>query len=71
MTTTIQETAIPALQLGDISLTSRLVVGTGKYPDYEMMEHALEQSGCSAVTVAVRRERLVDDQGRSILDFID
>ena len=62
---------IPPLQLQNITLASRLVVGTGKYPDYEIMQTALEESGCSAVTVAVRRERLVDDKGRSILDFID
>lgn len=62
---------IPPLQLQSITLASRLVVGTGKYPDYEIMQTALEESGCSAVTVAVRRERLVDDKGRSILDFID
>jgi thiazole synthase len=70
MTTLIAD-EIPALQLQDITLTSRLVVGTGKYSDYETMQTALEHSGCSAVTVAVRRERLVDDKGRSILDFID
>lgn len=62
---------IPPLQLQNITLASRLVVGTGKYPEYETMQTALEESGCSAVTVAVRRERLVDDKGRSILDFID
>jgi thiazole synthase len=70
MTTTLQND-IPPLQLQNITLTSRLVVGTGKYPTYECMQDALEASGCSAVTVAVRRERLVDDEGRSILDFID
>jgi thiazole synthase len=68
---TLTTNEIPHLQLGDITLSSRLVVGTGKYPDYETMQMALNESGCSAVTVAVRRERLVDDQGRSILDFID
>jgi thiazole synthase len=68
---TITTHEIPPLQLQDITLASRLVVGTGKYPDYETMQTALDESGCSAVTVAVRRERLVDDQGRSILDFID
>jgi thiazole synthase len=62
---------IPPLQLQNITLASRLVVGTGKYPEYETMQTALVESGCSAVTVAVRRERLVDDKGRSILDFID
>ncbi len=68
---TLTTNVIPPLQLQEITLTSRLVVGTGKYPDYETMQQALEESGCSAVTVAVRRERIVDEQGRSILDFID
>ena len=69
--TTLITNEIPPLQLREITLTSRLVVGTGKYPDYETMQAALDASGCSAVTVAVRRERLIDDEGRSILDFID
>ena len=69
--TTMTTNEIPPLQLQTITLTSRLVVGTGKYHDYETMQAALDESGCSAVTVAVRRERLVDDRGRSILDFID
>lgn len=68
---TMTTSKITPLQLGNITLTSPLIVGTGKYPDYETMQVALDESGCSAVTVAVRRERLVDDQGRSILDFID
>ncbi len=50
---------------------SRLIVGTGKYPDYPTMETALDNSGTQVVTVAVRRERLVDDQGRNLLDYID
>ena len=33
--TTMTINAIPDLQLEDITLTSRLIVGTGKYPDYE------------------------------------
>ncbi len=69
--TTMTTHEIAPLHVRDITLTSRLVVGTGKYADYETMQTALDASGCSAVTVAVRRERLVDDQGRSILDFID
>jgi len=35
------------------------------------MQEALDASGAEVVTVAVRRDRLVDQQGRSILDFID
>ena len=59
------------LKVGPFTLDSRLIVGTGKYADYEQMNAALDASGCTAVTVAVRRERLVDDQGRSLLDFLD
>ncbi|MEM6458153.1 MAG: thiazole synthase [Planctomycetota bacterium] len=53
------------------TLGSRLIVGTGKYADYEQMNAALDASGASVVTVAVRRERLLDDRGRSLLDFLD
>ncbi len=59
------------LCLGGRTLASRLIVGTGKYPDYETMKRALDASHCQVVTVAVRRERLVDPHGRSLLDFID
>lgn len=62
---------IEPLRLGPISITSRLIVGTGKYANYEVMQEAIEASGAHVITVAVRRERLVDSQGRSILDFID
>jgi thiazole synthase len=63
--------AIPPLTVGSFTLKSRLVVGTGKYRDYDSMQRALDASGCDAVTVAVRRERLVDAQGRSLLDYLD
>lgn len=59
------------LQLGGRELASRLIVGTGKYENYNVMQQALETSGAEVITVAVRRERLIDDQGRSMLDFID
>ena len=59
------------LTIGNHVLRSRLVVGTGKYESHELMQDALARSGCDAVTVAVRRERLLDEQGRSLLDFLD
>ncbi|MCX7411565.1 MAG: thiazole synthase [Planctomycetales bacterium] len=59
------------LVLGSHSLRSRLIVGTGKYATFELMRECLEVSGSDVITVAVRRERLVDASGRSILDFID
>jgi thiazole synthase len=63
--------AVERLRLGQVTITSRLIVGTGKYANYETMQEALGASGTEVITVAVRRERLVDQQGRSLLDFID
>jgi thiazole synthase len=72
MTTTFATpTNVTPLRLGPITLTSRLIVGTGKYATYEIMQAALDASGAEVVTVAVRRERLLDDRGRSLLDFLD
>lgn len=60
-----------ALRLGSHALASRLIVGTGKYTGYDLMAQSLEASGAGCITVAVRRERLIDSQGRNLLDFID
>lgn len=57
--------------IGTHTLKSRLIVGTGKYASFEQMQECLEISGADVITVAVRRERLVDADGRNILDFID
>jgi len=57
--------------LGGRVFTSRLIVGTGKYRDYPTMQAALDAAGAEVVTVAVRRERLVNERGESLLDFID
>jgi thiazole synthase len=59
------------LRIGSFELRSRLFVGTGKYANYDVMREALAASGCQVVTVAVRRERLLDKEGRSLLEFID
>jgi len=58
------------LRLGGRTFTSRLLVGTGKYPDYPTMQQALEASGAEIVTVAVRRVTL-DRKQESLLDYID
>lgn len=59
------------LVVGNHRLSSRLIVGTGRYDTMEQMRASLEQSGSDCVTVAVRRERLYDRNGQNILDFID
>ncbi|HLA84075.1 MAG TPA: thiazole synthase [Thermoguttaceae bacterium] len=62
---------VAPLKLGSHVFTSRLIVGTGKYADYDVMRRALDVSGAECITVAVRRERLIDASGKNLLDFID
>ncbi len=59
------------LIVGGRTLASRLIVGTGKYATFEQMNRALDASGCDVVTVAVRRERLFNERGESLLDVLD
>jgi thiazole synthase len=59
------------LVIGTFRFTSRLITGTGKYAGYELMRDCLAASGCEVTTVAIRRERLVDKEGRNILDYLD
>ncbi len=62
---------VPPLQVGSFTLRSRLVVGTGKYSEAETMNLALAACGADVITVAVRRERLIDANGKSLLDTLD
>jgi thiazole synthase len=59
------------LRIGDREFTSRLILGTGKYPSNEIMKAAHEAAGAEMVTVAVRRVDLTRGTGASLLDWID
>ncbi len=59
------------LQIGNKTLRSRLILGTGRYDSMEVMRDSLDYSGTDCLTVAVRRERLYNTSGQNILDFID
>ena len=50
---------------------SRLIVGTGKYRDFEETRLALEASGAEIVTVAVRRVNVTDPARPMLVDFVD
>ena len=50
---------------------SRLLVGTGKYKDFEETARAIEVSGAEIVTVAVRRVNLSDPSQPMLMDFVD
>ena len=77
MATELQEharsinSAADSFRLGRHTLRSRLIVGTGKYANYELMAKSLAVSETDCITVAVRRERLIDSKGNNLLDFID
>jgi thiazole synthase len=64
-------TEAPPLVIGTHRFQSRLLVGTGKYATLELMRDCLVASGSEIVTVAVRRERLFDREGRNLLDYLD
>ena len=65
------EPGLDPMILGGESFRSRLLVGTGKYADMRTMQEAIADSGAEIVTVAVRRERLINDDGSSLLDHLD
>jgi len=53
------------------SFRSRLVVGTGKYKDFEQTRLALDASGTELVTVAIRRVNIGQNANEpSLLDFV-
>jgi thiazole synthase len=61
------------LTIAGRTFSSRLFLGTGKFPSNEAMRDALAASGTEIVTVALRRANLTGghDPFANILDFID
>src|SRR5262245_60973800 len=59
------------LTIGGRTFRSRLMVGTGKYRDNEIMLRAIEASGAEIVTVAVRRVDLDRRKTDGILHHLD
>src|SRR5881397_432933 len=60
-----------ALRIAGREFRSRLIVGTGKYKNFQEMARSHEASGAEIVTVAVRRVNLTDRTKESLLDYID
>jgi thiazole synthase len=52
-------------------LTSRLIVGTGKYKDFQQTAAAIAASGAEIVTVAVRRVNVTDPEAPMLMDYVD
>ncbi len=58
------------LQIGKYHFNSRLIVGTGKYRDYDETKRAIEASGSEMITVAIRRVDLNNPNDKGLLDYI-
>jgi len=52
------------------TFSSRLIVGTGKYKDYQTNADAARAAGAEIVTVAVRRVNLTDPSQPLLMDFV-
>ncbi|MBF0270403.1 MAG: sulfur carrier protein ThiS [Alphaproteobacteria bacterium] len=57
-------------QVAGRTFASRLLVGTGKYKDFEETAKAIKASGAEIVTVAVRRVNLSDPSQPMLVDYV-
>ena len=62
--------ALGTLRVGNHEFSSRLILGTGKYTTFEVMEEALAASGTELVTVAIRRVNLDPGAAPNIVDHL-
>jgi thiazole synthase len=53
-------------QVGPLTLTSRVILGSSRYPNMQTMLDSLDASGTEMVTVALRRVRAGDDGGENL-----
>jgi len=59
------------LKISNKKYKSRLIVGTGKYKNFEECKKAVELSGAEIVTVAVRRVNISDKKKPLLMDYIN
>jgi thiazole synthase len=58
------------LQIGSYTFRSRLLVGTSRYPNPQIMLDALEAAGTELVTVSIRRVNVYDKTEGGLLDLL-
>jgi thiazole synthase len=58
------------LRIGDTTYSSRLLIGTARYPNLQVMVDAVRASGAEIATVGVRRINLNDTSGESVIDLL-
>ena len=58
-------------QIGPYTFTSRLLLGTGKFSDFDIQSRAIEVSEAEILTFAVRRMNIFEPSQPNLLDKID
>ena len=58
-------------KIANIKLSSRLIVGTGKYKNFSETAKAVKASGADMVTVAVRRVNILDKKKPLLTDYLN
>ncbi|CAN5377905.1 thiazole synthase [soil metagenome] len=59
-----------SLTIGNISLNSRLFLGTARYPSPAILRAAIQQSQTEVITVSLRRQSLTQGEGSAFWDYI-
>jgi len=57
------------LKIGTYEFSSRLIVGSGKYPDFPTTRDATLASGAEMITVAVRRVNITNPDEENLMDY--
>lgn len=59
------------LKIGSYEFMSRLLLGTGKYPDFDVQKEAVEVSGTEILTFSVRRMNVFEPSQPNFLEKLD
>ncbi len=59
------------LNIGPFSFHSRLLLGTGKFPDFDVQQKAIDVSEAEVLTFAVRRMDIFDAKQPNLLEKLD
>lgn len=57
------------LKVGKYEFNSRLIVGSGKYPDFQTTKDATIASGSELITVAIRRVNITNPNEENLLEY--
>ena len=70
-TRTVDQTpSLDTWRIGPLELTSRVLLGTSRYPSPQTMLDALDASGAEVATVSIRRVNLQETEGESLLGLL-